>query len=201
MKGRTFSKCGRWISVPTRFSNYTCIDCAIESGCDGHKKSVVNMSKTKVCIFLKFDLCSDVFFFIKEQGFFQEYPKNEESDTAVGDFSHEINNLKAVLRSKYRVIRRSKNNKIGISRHVIVKVPLSKMCFQQMFKPNIAVLQAYTGGNVFCKLNIKDLDPVLGCRWNIGQSDTCSTQARIIGDVSLRYKETEFDVKQTSFNG
>ena len=132
---------------------------------------------------------------------FQEFRECHESATNDHDASHEINNLKAALRNKYQIVRRSKNNRIGVCKNVVIKVPLSPKSFQTMFKQRIAVLRSFKSGNVFCKLHIKDLDPVLGSRWNIGQSDKCSTQARLIGDVSLRYRETKFDVKQTSFNG
>ena len=133
--------------------------------------------------------------------FFRLRKKCDEKVPNLNDFSHEIDNLKAALRNKYRNVCRSKNNKIGIYKHIFVKVPLSPMCFSHIFKQRVNALASYISGKLFCKLNLRDLDPVLGLRWNIGQSEKCSTQARLIGDVSLRYRQTTIDVKQTSFNG
>ena len=132
---------------------------------------------------------------------FQDSETIDETNTDMNDFSHEINNLKAALRKKYRNVCRSKSNKIGVYKRVLVKVPCSPMCFKHMFKQRVKPLQSYKSGNFFGKINLRHLDPVLGVRWNIGQSDKCSTQARLIGDVSLRYRQTAIDVKQTSFNG
>ena len=105
------------------------------------------------------------------------------------------------LARKFRNVRSYKNNKIGVSRNINLCVPFSVQAFRSHFKMNVAKLSNWSGESKFFKISINDLEPVLGLRWNIGQSKSCSTQARIIGDVSLRYRKTKVDVKQTSFLG
>ena len=117
------------------------------------------------------------------------------------DASHEINHLKAVLRHKFKIIRRAKNNRIGINKTLTVTVPISPNCFSKYFKGKIPSLSSWSGENLRCNLQIKELDPVLSVRWHIGQSESCSTQSRLIGDLLLRYRHTKIDVKQISFNG
>ena len=114
---------------------------------------------------------------------------------------NDLQSLKMALAQKFRNVRRFKNNKIGVSRNINLRIPFSVQAFRSNFKMNVQKLSDWSGESQFVKLSIKELEPVLGSRWNIGQSKLCSTQARIIGDVSLRYRRTKVDVKQTSFLG
>ena len=105
------------------------------------------------------------------------------------------------LAQKFRTVRRYKNNKIGVMRKIHICIPFSKRAFRNNFVTKVPQLSTWNGKAQNCKIPIDQLDPVLGQRWNIGQSKMCSTQARVIGDVYLRYRRANVEVKQTSFFG
>ena len=109
--------------------------------------------------------------------------------------------FKVALASKYRNIRRYKSSRIGVQRKMYIKLPMSPVCFRKKFANVVPELSSWNGDSISCKLKVSDLDSVLGSRWHIGQSKACSTQARIIGNVSLKYSCQKIDVQQTSFNG
>ena len=114
---------------------------------------------------------------------------------------HELQSLKLALSNKYRVVRRFKNNRVGVCRKIKISIPFSPEAFRYHFQTKIDSLNNLNGQGLSAKVKIPDLETVLGERWNIGQSQNCSTQARLIGDVSLSYKKLNLDIKQTSFIG
>ena len=98
-------------------------------------------------------------------------------------------------------MRISKNHKIGVSKFINVVVPFSPTSFANHFVHQLAVLANWDGMAINRKVFIEDLKPVLGERWYIAQNSSSSTQARVLGKVSLKFYSLSLQIQQRSFNG
>ena len=81
------------------------------------------------------------------------------------------------------------NRKTGCNRTAVIDIPFSLTAYKNFFVSKIFKLNIGSNKSIRMNLTVNELKPVLGRNWNILRCKKSSTVQKVLGMISINYRQ------------